>query len=232
MNSGSGKSDVDGTGPQGGRSVFMVENSDNLTLENLTLQNTHIRSTAYSNQAEALYFSSSKRLIAKNANFISEQDTLQLKGYTWFYNTLVSGNVDFIWGNNVASVFENSEIRTVGDSDDGVGVETSGGYVLQARTLEENDPGFVFINSRFTSGAGPVGNTVLPGSTYIARSSGQSAYYDNVVLVNSQIGPHIAAGGWAIQGVNGQPAQIPTQVRPLQAGVNMVVPISMATHWI
>ena len=35
---------------------------------------------------------------------------------TWVFNSLVEGNVDFIWGNNRASLFENSEIRTLGDS--------------------------------------------------------------------------------------------------------------------
>ncbi|WP_432467837.1 pectinesterase family protein [Agarivorans sp. Z349TD_8] len=209
LNGGGGKSSAGTSSAEGGRAVFLVETVDNLVLEDLTLKNTHVRSSAYSNQAETIYFNSPYRLIAKNANFISEQDTLLLKGYTWFYNTLVAGNVDFIWGYSVASVFENSEIRTLGDSKSGVEVETSGGYVLQARTANEGDPGFVFINSKFTSGVGPVGNTVKDGSTYFARSSGKSNAYDNVVLINSQVGPHIADIGWAGKDVNGQPAPKP-----------------------
>jgi hypothetical protein len=45
-----------------------------------------------SSQAETIYFNADAgRLIARNADFISEQDTLQLKGYAWFYRSLVAG---------------------------------------------------------------------------------------------------------------------------------------------
>lgn len=122
-------------GGSSGRPVFLVESADMLVLNNFTLKNTHIRDNAYSNQAEALYFNSSHRLIANNMNFISEQDTLLVKGYSWFYNTLVAGNVDFIWGYPAAALFEESEIRTIGDSKNGVSeTPVSGGYVLQSRT--------------------------------------------------------------------------------------------------
>lgn len=211
LNSGSGKSSV-GDGVEGGRSVLLVESSDNFTLQNLTLKNSHIRSSTASNQAETLYFNGSdqQRFIAKNTHFISEQDTLQLKGYSWFYNSLISGNVDFIWGNNHTALFENSEIRTLGDSKDGTNLETLGGYILQARTVATDSPGFVFLNSQFTHGAGPVGNTVAGGSTYFARSAGYSNYYDNVVLINSNVDSHIADIGWAVEGINGQPSPNPS----------------------
>ncbi len=197
FNSGTGGStEEEGSSPNGGRSVFLVESADMLTLTNLTLKNTHIRNNDLSNQAETIYFNnSSGRLVATDANFISEQDTLQLKGYAWFYNTLVAGNVDFIWGANLISLFEDSEIRTIGDSRHGSGVETEGGYVLQARTSTADAPGFVFLNSKFTHGEGPTGNTVAAGSTYFARSGGGN-YYDNVVLINSKVDVHIAAVGW------------------------------------
>ena len=86
-----------------GRNVFLVANTDLLTLENLTLKNTTL--IGEGGQAETIYFNSQQRLIAKNASFISEQDTLQLKGYSWFYQTLVAGNVDYIWGNNRVALF-------------------------------------------------------------------------------------------------------------------------------
>ncbi|WP_456295659.1 pectinesterase family protein [Vibrio sp. AK197] len=211
FNSGTGKSEPVGGTPSGGRAVFLAENVDLLTLENLTLKNTHQRDNQYSNQAETIYFNSEGRFIAKDADFISEQDTLLLKGYNWFYNTLIAGNVDFIWGYNTATVFENSEIRTLGDSKAGVGVTTRGGYVLQARTNTLDSPGFVFIGCQFTNGEGPVGNTVETGSTYFARSGGNANYFDNVVLVNSQVDDHIADIGWAVEGINGQPAPNPSQ---------------------
>ena len=204
LNGGSGASQVAGS-PAGGRSVFLVEASDLLTLDNLTLKNTTLRSPAAS-QAEVLYFNNDAgRLIATNANFYSEQDTLQLKGYSWFYNSLVAGNVDFIWGTSHAALFENCEIRSVGDTYNA----NSGGYILQARTALPNDQGFVFLNSRLTHGVGPAGGDVPAGTTYLARSGGNSTYFDNVVFVNNKMDTHIAPRGWAGAGVNSQPAPNP-----------------------
>jgi pectate lyase len=210
-NSGSGTSEAPGNGtPGGGRSVFLVEGADLLTLTKLTLKNTHMRATAGSAQAETIYFNSNYRLVAKDANFISEQDTLLLKGYSWFYNTLVAGNVDFIWGYPVTALFEESEIRTIGDSKNGdPNTDTSGGYILQARVPVASDPGFIFLNSEFTHGPGPIGNDVLDNSTYIARSGGSASYFDNVTLINNKFDTHIATSGWAVLGVNSQPAPNP-----------------------
>lgn len=211
FNSGSGKSEAPGGSPAGGRSVFLVEGVDELTLSNFTLKNSHIRNNSDSNQAETIYFnSSSGRLIASNMNFISEQDTLQLKGFSWFYESLVAGNVDFIWGGANTALFENSEIRTIGDSKNGdPNEDTAGGYVLQARVPNETDKGFIFLNNRFTNGPGPIGNGVLDNSTYIARSSGNSSYFDNITMINNRFDTHIADIGWAGEGVRDQPAPNP-----------------------
>ncbi|MCU4677386.1 pectinesterase family protein, partial [Catenovulum sp. 2E275] len=179
-----------------GRPVFLVESADNIVLNNFTLKNTHTR-TGSGDQAETIYFNSSYRLIANNMNFISEQDTLLMKGYNWFYNCLIAGNVDFIWGYSVATLFENSEIRTIGDSKNAPN-DSDGGYVLQARVQDASYPGFVFMNNEFTSGPGPLGNGVNDNSTYIARSAGDSAVYDNIVLINNKLGPHIITEGWRL----------------------------------
>lgn len=187
-----------------GRPVFLVELADMLTLENLTLKNTTIK-TSSGGQAETLYFNSTGRLIAKNADFISEQDTLQLKGYSWFYQTLVAGNVDFIWGSSNVALFEESEIRSLGDSSNA----NNGGYLVQARVVNATDKGYVFLNSHLTHGVGPVGHTVPAGATYLARSPGGNSSFDNVVFVNSKMENHINAAGWAGAGVNGQPAPNP-----------------------
>jgi pectate lyase len=210
LNSGTGSSQsatVAGS-PAGGRAVMLVEASDMLVLDNLSMKNTTIRSAAISGQAETVYFNSDTRMIAKNASFFSEQDTLNLKGWAWFYNTLVAGNVDFIWGSSHAAMFENSEIRSVGDSANA----SSGGYVLQARVPVPTDPGYVFLNSSLTHGAGPGPNhgDVPAGSSYLARSPGGTATWDNVAFINCKMDAHIATAGWAGLGVNGQPAPNPT----------------------
>jgi pectin methylesterase-like acyl-CoA thioesterase len=176
----------------GGRSVFMIEDADLVTLDTLTLANTANRRASRGAQAEALYFNSNGRFIARNADFLSEQDTIQVKGYSWFWHTLIAGNVDFIWGANHAALFEDSEIRTVGDS----AHPGSGGYVVQARTLAAGDPGFVFLNSRLTHGAGPGGNDVPPAAAWLARP-GPASSWDNVSYINCRIDAHIAQAGWS-----------------------------------
>jgi len=178
-------------GATGGRSVLLVEDADLLRLENLTLVNSTWRSKTIGAQAEALNFNSEGRFIANQVDFLSEQDTVQVKGYAWFYRSLVAGNVDFIWGYNRAALFEESEIRSVGDSANPL----SGGYVVQARTVAEGDPGFVFLNSRLTHGPGPAGNDVPPGATFLARP-GVATAWDNVRYINCSIGPHINPAGW------------------------------------
>lgn len=176
----------------GGRAALLVESSDLLSLQNFTLQNPHERSSSYDNQAEAIYFNTSTtaaaaRLVARQMAFHSQQDTLQLKGYNWFYQSLVTGNVDFIWGSVMASLFEDCEIRSVPDT-----ASSSPGYILQARATA-GDTGFVFLNSRLT--AEP---TVT--QAYLARSGGTTAtpYTDNIAFINTRMGPHILPAGWCV----------------------------------
>ncbi|MGM9484447.1 pectinesterase family protein [Roseateles sp. NT4] len=176
----------------GGRAALLVETADLLTLTNFTLQNPHGRSSSWDNQAEAIYFNTSTtavaaRLVAKQMNFLSQQDTLQLKGYNWIYQSLVAGNVDFIWGSVMASLFEDCEIRSVADT-----ASSSAGYILQSRATA-GDKGFVFLNSRLT--ADP---TV--SQAYLARSGGTTAttYIDHIAFVNTKMGSHILPVGWCV----------------------------------
>jgi len=176
----------------GGRASLLVETSDLLTLHNFTLQNPHVRSTVFDNQAETIYFNTSTtaaaaRLVARQMNFLSEQDTLQLKGYSWFYQSMVAGNVDFIWGSVMAALFEDSEIRSVVDN-----ASNSPGYILQSRATA-GDKGFIFLNSSLTADPGVT-------QAYLARSGGTTAttYTDNIAFINSRIGPHILPVGWCV----------------------------------
>lgn len=178
-------------GGSDGRNVFLIANSDLVTLENLTLRNTTLIGEGA--QAEALYFNSQGRLIAKQASFFSEQDTVQVKGYSWFYQTLIAGNVDYIWGNNRVALFEESEIRSIGRSS---GIN-NGGIILQARTVNPEDKGFVFLNSELTRGAGPTGVEFDDGTVWLARSGGSATYYDNIVFVNTKMDTHIRPAGWS-----------------------------------
>lgn len=193
-NPGSGTGQLPGSpGVLGGRALFLAQDSDLLEIRDIALHNTTLRSDGHSAQAEALFFSSDQgRLAVRNAHFISEQDTLQLTGYAWFHKSLIEGNVDFIWGNNRAALFEDSELRTLGDSAN----PDSGGYLVQARTVGPDQPGFIFLRARLTRGPGPAGNLPPDGATYFARSPGTANTWDHVAFIGCTVGPHIAAKAW------------------------------------
>ncbi|WP_187409309.1 pectinesterase family protein [Saccharophagus sp. K07] len=176
------------------RALWLIQQSDLLSLENFTIHNNAPRGTE--GQAETIYYDHSARLIAKNMAFISEQDTLLLSGYSWFYNSLIAGNVDFIWGTAKVALFENSEIRSLGDS--ASPNSDNGGYVLQARVSSASDPGFIFLNSTFTRAAGPAGNSIGNGKTYLARTGNGNPpqYFDSFAFINCKMDVHINSAGF------------------------------------
>ncbi len=166
-------------GKTGGRSVILVENCDMLCFENITLENSH----GHGSQAEVIYFNCDDgRLIARNCNFSSEQDTIELKGWSFFDNCLIRGDVDFIWGYPKTALFESCEIRSCRND--------NGGYLVQAR-CRSADKGIVFLKCRLTAESG-----VGTGTVYLARSGGNSSERDNVTYLNCTMGRHIAGSGW------------------------------------
>ena len=181
----------------GGRPVLLVESADNLKLSTFTLQNTHVKTAAFNNQAETIYDNSANvvtsRFSATHMNFVSAQDTLQLKGWDWLYDCYVAGDVDFIWGYPYAAVIENSELHTIVNATD----NTNGGTVFQSRAYY-GYPGFVVLNSTLTHDA-----AVPTGSVSLARSGGGTGCTaaggyncDNVAFVNTKMDTHISAAGW------------------------------------
>jgi pectin methylesterase-like acyl-CoA thioesterase len=205
----------------GGRAIVLSGSSTGLVFDGITLKSLHAQSSlatptipagaatidplaTYSPgpQAETIYFntSSSGTLIAKRSNFVSYQDTLQLKGFSWFYDSLVTGDVDFIWGATSTALFERCEIRSRGSS----------GYVVNSIAYIPDAPatapttvtraygGFLFLNSAFTREDSSV-------STYLARSKGALSasspwyQYDAVALINCSMDAHVLPAGWATE---------------------------------
>ena len=164
-------------GRNGGRSVFLIESCDDVTLESLTIENSF---GSTNGQAETIYFNSNNRLTVEDCSLISYQDTFLCKGLVWVHKSLIAGHCDFIWGYPKACLFEDCEIRS-----------RAAGYIVQARVQSSSDKGFVFLGCRLTSEEG-----VKAGSMYLARSSGQAECFDNVTYVNCTMTPVIAAEGW------------------------------------
>ena len=222
----------------GGRAVVLVNGADLLTLDGITLKNSHSQnattlldgtpldgSLTYVNyssaitQAETIYFNTSftstrpaGRLVAKHCNFVSFQDTIQVKGWSWFYDCFITGDVDFIWGNANAAIFERCEVKSR--------LRTNIASVVQARAYlgygassmpsnyNQSYPGFVFLNCSLTKESGAF-------NAYLARSPGQPSssssgtppvyYYTNydiIAYINSTLDGHIAAQGWSAPGPN------------------------------
>lgn len=205
----------------GGRALLLVEGADLLKLTNFTLQNTHVKNVwegstvTINNQAEAIYFNGStlagSRLIGTSMNFFSTQDTIQVKGWVWIYQSLIKGDVDFVWGSPFAALLEESELQTIVDTT----ATSSGGYVIETRTAY-GYPGFVVLNSSLTKAAG-----VPTGVTYLARqasnfsstatncntqfTSGSLAAANigcnNVAYINTKMDTHIIGTGWNVGNV-------------------------------
>lgn len=170
----------------GGRSVLLIESCDNVRFENLTLENSWYRVSEQNNQSEVLYNNDNNgdnAVLFVRCKLLSRQDTLNLKGYCWFYDCLVAGDVDFIWGGATAALFERCEIRSV----------TGGGYILQARVSQTSAQGyrmgFVFMECELTRGSGVGAN-----STYLARKGDDNE--DNITFLNCRMDTHIKAEGW------------------------------------
>ncbi len=162
---------------RGGRGIFLVNGSSGLVLDNLTIENTH----GPKSQAETICLigEPSDHYIAKNCKFLSYQDTIQSRSQAWFYNCLIAGDVDFIWGAATTVLFEDCEIMT----------RRRNSYIVQARTPQPDNKGFVFLNCTLTR-EGEYYGVVL------ARSGGKPDYYDNVAFINCKMDEHIMYSGW------------------------------------
>jgi pectin methylesterase-like acyl-CoA thioesterase len=161
------------------RAVVEVENSTELVVETLTLHNLTPQGGS---QAEALRVEPGDRVILRDADFLSTQDTLLLTGRVYVTGCTIEGNVDFIWGKGTAYV-ERSEIRTV----------VRPGYGVQARN-GAGQYGYVFVDSKLSAAPGITGHFLAridatPGTGYPASQ---------VAFVDCQMGAHVDPRGWLV----------------------------------
>jgi len=208
----------------GGRSLLLISSASGIVFDGVTIKNLHSQgnllppppttSPTYTNYtpssaAEAIYFNASQTgtLVAKHSNFVSYQDTLQLKGVNWFYDSFITGDTDFIWGNANTALFEQCEIKSR--------FNTNGSSVVNSRAIlgsgtaavpvnyNTSNAGFVFLNSALTKETGTF-------TAYLARSPGVVpaatgtpfvySGYDIVSFIGCTMDAHISAAGWNIVG--------------------------------
>ncbi len=169
-----------------------------VSLKNFTLENTHVKTSpdeALGNQAEAFCFHNQNGvLVAENMQFMSRQDTIHVKGFSRFYRCYVTGDIDYVWGYNNLTLFEECTLHTRQDNRG----EDLPAYVLQARTLA-GKPGFVFLNCKFSVDPRPT------SPVYIARTSGTGSAasadrWDSVALINCTVDSGYDAAFWTDDG--------------------------------
>ena len=78
-------------GKSGGRSVFLVESCDNLTLENLTIENTY-SIPSHKGQAETIYFNSSYKLTVESGVKDGSMYLARSGGSTDYFDNVVFVN--------------------------------------------------------------------------------------------------------------------------------------------
>lgn len=184
-----------GTLGTGGSAAFFLFGSS-VTLENLTIKNSFVEKGNNNEQAVALYVTGTKDAV-NNCNIIGNQDTLLCDGGTqYFYNCLIAGDVDFIFGQSQA-YFEKCEIRSLNH-----GSSYNNGYIAAPRTKINADYGFVFKNCNVTCESGTAAKTVWLGRPWCP--SGTSVNKPAAAFINCTLGAHIAAEGWT--SMSGVPA--------------------------
>lgn len=167
---------------------------DDFTAENITFQNdfnqTH-KQEVRGSQAQALQLGGDRNVL-RNVRLLGNQSTLYLsaKGCgqatgnpcgttrTYLSKCLISGNVDFIYGDGTA-YFDGCEIHST--------VWTGAGFITaQGKHYAGQESQFVFRDCKLTADPG-VGRVFL-GRPWRDLST--------VVFLNAEMGAHLAAAGW------------------------------------
>lgn len=145
---------------------------DRIKIQNIRIENIAGRvGQAVALHVEGDYF------IAKNCEFIGNQDTLYASGKKsrqYFKDCYITGTTDFIFGASTA-IFDSCEIHSKTNS-----------FITAANTPMESEFGYVFLNCKLTAEEGV--DKVFLGRPW--RS------YAKVVFVNCVMGKHITPEGW------------------------------------
>ena len=155
------------------RELFSAE-ADGFVLENLTLHNTTPKG---GKQAETIRVRAD-RVVLRQCDFKSFQDTLRLDGRVYVRDCYVEGDVDYVWGGGTV-YFDRCTFHSLNN-----------GYLVQSRNGADA-LGYVFVDCKLTAPPG-VERTVL------ARIEPVRFPHSHVAFVNCALGPHIPPVGWQL----------------------------------
>ncbi|MBL9208972.1 MAG: Ig-like domain-containing protein [Opitutaceae bacterium] len=167
------------------RAMVSVDAND-AVFETLTLRNTTPRGGS---QAEALR-GNGQRVVLDRVTLSSFQDTLLWNGSLFVTDSLIEGDVDFMWGGG-AAYFQRCELRSL-----------NAGFLAQVRN-GQNGRGFVYVDCRLTAPAGVT-------NVYLARIDPRPEVantwpFSEAVFLNCAMGPHVRAEGWQLNNATSAP---------------------------
>ncbi|MBM3842248.1 MAG: hypothetical protein FJ397_03110 [Verrucomicrobia bacterium] len=171
--------------PGNNRAMVAIDAAD-VTLAHLSLRNTTPRGGS---QAEALR-GNGRRVVLDRVTLSSLQDTLLWNGSLFVTDSLIEGDVDFMWGGG-ACYFQRCELRSLG-----------AGYLAQVRN-GETGRGHVYVDCRLTAAPGV-------GNVYLARIDPRPDVantwpFSEVVFLGCAIGPHVRPEGWLLNNATAAP---------------------------
>ncbi|HWD18780.1 MAG TPA: pectinesterase family protein [Verrucomicrobiae bacterium] len=175
------------------RMAFKV-NANDISLDNLTVTNMTPKGGG---QAEALMLESNvKRFILNNCKVASYQDTILANGQAgaqaYFYNSLVQGDVDFIWGGGDC-FFTNCEIRMLNPNAQIFQPRTdfgpTGNWPGAPGSGVNVSNGFSLVNCRLTGASATVINCALDRSLNITNGL--------VALIDCQVDTNVYSRGFS-----------------------------------
>lgn len=167
------------------RTMVACDASD-FTLETITLRNATPKGGS---QAEAIR-GNGQRCVFDRVTLSSYQDTLLWNGSLFVTDSLIEGDVDFMWGGG-ACFFQRCELRAL-----------AAGYYAQVRN-GQTQRGHVYVDCRLTAAAG-VTNSVL--ARIDPRAGVANTWpFSQVLWLNCAMGPHLTAAGWQLDNATSAP---------------------------
>lgn len=191
-------------------SATLIIRAANVQLHQLTIENTFdfLANDALASddpkrvantQAVALHLDNgSDQFLARDVRLLGYQDTLYVNsGRSWFDQSLIAGNVDFIFGKGNA-LFTQSEIKTLGRGKP----SEPHAYLVAPSTQITSEYGLTFIDCRLTRDASvPDNSTPLGRPWHPTTQFADGRYADpnaigKAVFINSWMDSHITQDGW------------------------------------
>ena len=204
------------------QTLTIMESATNCILYDITISNYWNAKSVFVNagkddehRALALLIYADK-VVVQDCILLGYQDTVEaMKGRSYFYNSFISGTVDFIFGTNCTMYFKDCTIHSITNSL--TDSNQDGGYItaFKGNNKSASDAvlyGAIFDTCTFTADA-----LVANGKTSIARPWGE---YAKVAVINSNLGAHISTTAYTDGATKNQRYVDMSEIKPTVSTVH------------